>query len=127
MINQWIYRNGEKPFSVTEIKLPNKNIVFISVVKSGYTIKHNSIGKRLDASSLLKEYDLIPYEPYKDYKIDDKVYCGDSVNSISTAGHFSKVNKYGQPTTFVDGRTSFTEKETVSWNYCEKANKKNKQ
>jgi hypothetical protein len=126
MSKQWIYRNKNKPFSVTEILLPNGEIFLTSVHKTGAMIHHNPTGDRINYSGN-HSLDLILYEPYKDYKIDDKVYCGDSVNSISTAGHFSKVNKYGQPTTFINGRTSFTEKETVFWNYCEKAKSKDKQ
>jgi hypothetical protein len=126
MIKQWIYRNGEKPFSVTEIELPNGNVRLLSVSNNGVLRDYFCDG--LQKQLLIHEYDLIPYEPYADFKIDDKVYVKDTsaYKYQQVCGHFAGVNKNGQPTTFVDGRTSFTEKETLHWLYCEKANKEDK-
>jgi hypothetical protein len=129
MNKQWIYRNGQMPFSVTDIELPDGDIVIISIVKSGYTIKHNPLGRRIDASSLLREYDLIPYKPYADFKIDDKVNVTDFKDGDPIQAHWSGLDEDGKPTTFAGGKTSFTSSEDDQlyvWNFCEKANKEDK-
>ena len=124
MNKQWIYRNGDKPFSVTEIAMPDGSMCLTSVQVQGFLRFHYSTGKALQGS---RDLDLFPYEPYADFKIDDEVYVKDTAHQYQQiCGHFAGVNGNGQPTTFVDGRTSFTEKETVRWNYCEKANKEDK-
>ena len=124
MNKQWIYRNGDKPFSVTEIAMPDGSMCLTSVQVQGFLRFHYSTGKVLEGS---RDLDLFPYEPYADFKIDDEVYVKDTAHQYQQiCGHFAGVNGNGQPTTFVDGRTSFTEKETVRWNYCEKANKEDK-
>ena len=126
MNKQWIYRNGEKPFSVTEIVMTDGEVCYVSVTENEGIFIHQSDGKIMIRSCSV--YDLIPYEPYSDYEIDDKVYVKDTsaYKYQQVCGHFAGVNKNGQPTTFVDGRTSFTEKETLHWLYCEKANKEDK-
>jgi hypothetical protein len=129
MNKQWIYRNGDKPFSVTEIELPSGKLQYISVSELGGLRVHSSKGVVFTGNGNfdLHSYDLIPYEPYSAFKIDDEVYVKDTAHQYQQiCGHFAGVNGNGQPTTFVGGRTSFTEKETVHWLYCEKANKEDK-
>jgi hypothetical protein len=124
MNKQWIYRNGEKPFSVTEIELPNGNVRLLSVSNNGVLRDYFCDG--LQKQLLIHEYDLIPYEPYADFKIDDKVYVWDFKGGVKMAAHWSGLNQNGQPTVFLGGCTSFTEHGTNSWNFCEKANKEDK-
>jgi hypothetical protein len=125
MNKQWIYRNGDKPFSVTEVQMVNGEVKYISVSNNNILRTHFITG--LELNSCQTSWDLIPYEPYADFKIDDEVHCKDTAHQYQQiCGHFAGVNGNGQPTTFVDGRTSFTEKETVHWLYCEKAKKEDK-
>jgi hypothetical protein len=127
MNKQWIYRNGYKPFSVTEIKLPDGDMHIISVVESGFIIIHDSVGKRFNRL-MIDKYDLIPYEPYADFKIDDEVYVKDDEHDMNPlAGHFAGLNENGQPTTFLGGCTSFTHSGIIRWNFCEKAAPINKE
>ena len=124
MIKQWIYRNGDKPFTVTEIAMPDGSMCFASVQVQGFLRFHYSTGKVLEGS---RDLDLFPYEPYSDYEIDDKVYVSDlKEDSDPLPAYFAGLSKTGNPTTFLDGRTSFTENTTVPWLYCEKANKEDK-
>jgi hypothetical protein len=125
MNKQWIYRNGDKPFSVTEIELPCGGFDIISVVKSGYVIQHTALGKRTNNED---EFDLIPYEPYGDYVIDDEVHCWNNEQSIVESGHWAGLNSEGRPTTFTLGGTSFTRHslQVVAWFFCEKANKEDR-
>jgi hypothetical protein len=118
MNKQWIYRNGDKPFSVTEIAMPDGSMCFTSVQVQGFLRFHYGTGKVLEGS---RDLDLFPYEPYADFKIDDKVNVWDDEDDLVTSGHFAGVNKNGQPATFTNGRTSFTGSGTNSWNFCEKA------
>jgi hypothetical protein len=123
MNKQWIYRNGEKHFSVTEIKMPNGSRQYTSVTKEGGMRWHSNDGEGFD-----HKHDLIPYEPYADFKIDDKVYSWDDENGEVGCGHFAGLTADGKPTTFRDGGTSFTRHhlERFEWNFCEKANKEDK-
>ncbi|MFT5451715.1 MAG: hypothetical protein ACI9N9_001201 [Enterobacterales bacterium] len=124
MSKQWIYRNGDKPFSVTEIVMPDGSMCFTSVHVQGFLMLHYSNGKVLEVS---RDLDLIPYEPYADFKIDDKVYVKDAEHDKNPMpGHFAGLNENGQPTTFLGGCTSFTCSDINSWNFCEKANKEDK-
>jgi hypothetical protein len=126
MNKQWIYRNGEKPFSVTEIKTPNGEIFFTSAKNDGDIFIHNPTGGIRHYSGD-HSLDLIPYEPYADFKIDDKVYVKDVESDMNPMpGHFAGLNENGQPTTFLGGCTSFTCSGTIRWNFCEKAKKEDK-
>jgi hypothetical protein len=128
MIKQWIYRNGEKPFSVTEIERPDGEIFFTSVSKDSVIFNHNPLGERTNYS-INYAYDLIPYEPYTDFKIDDEVYVSDFKDNDPIQAHWSGLDENGKPTTFAGGKTSFTSSEDDQlyvWNFCEKANKEDK-
>jgi hypothetical protein len=126
MIKQWIYRNGDKPFSVTEIVMPGGEMRYVSATKS-----HGLRTHRTDGSILAHGYnelDLIPYEPYADFKIDDKVNVTDFKDNDPIQAHWSGLDENGRPTTFTNGGTSFTrsKEETIYWKFCEKANKEDK-
>jgi hypothetical protein len=125
MNKQWIYRKGEKPFSVTEIYAPNGDMKHISISKDNRMITHNKNGLILEDFG--GAYDLIPYDPYADFKIDDKVYVKDAEHDNNPMpGHFAGLNENGQPTTFLGGCTSFTCSGTIRWNFCEKADREDK-
>jgi hypothetical protein len=125
MNKQWIYRNGEKPFSVIEITSPEGRLFYVSMSFYGMAHFHNHDGT--SNCYCANRRDLIPYEPYADFKIDDKVYVKDTAHQYQQiCGHFAGVNENGQPTTFINGRTSFTGAEAVRWNFCEKAKKEDK-
>jgi hypothetical protein len=128
MNKQWIYRNGEKPFSVTEIVMTDGEVCYVSVTENEGIFIHQPDGKIMIRSCSV--YDLIPYEPYGDYEIDDEVYASDKENDQNNLPrHFAGLNGEGKPTTFDGGQTSFTtsiERYVSSWNFCEKANKEDK-
>ena len=128
MNKQWIYRNGEKPFSVTEIEGTDGQVRYASITKDN-TLKGHYPGGQI--SNLCKsDHDLTPYEPYADFKIDDKVNAWNCArNGIVTSGHFAGLNSEGSPTTFYMGGTSFTRNclDRCVWNFCEKAKKEDKQ
>ena len=125
MNKQWIYRNGEKPFSVTEILMPLGTINYASVSNIGGMFFHDFDGVVFDVNG---NHDLFPYEPYSDYEIDDKVNCWDDKNDEVGWGHFAGLDNHGKPTTFHKGGTSFTRSsiQRHSWKFCEKANKEDK-
>jgi hypothetical protein len=130
MNKQWIYRNGDKPFSVTEIETPNGEIFFTSARKDGLIFNHNPPGDVINYSGY-HHYDLIPYEPYAGFKIDDEVYVYDDDDGdkfTKETAHFAGIDKEGNPTAFRNGGTSFTRNplEIDSWDHCEKANKEDK-
>jgi hypothetical protein len=120
MDKQWIYRNGDKPFSVTELELPNGEVQYVSVSNLGGMRFHPNNGKVFNGTG---KYDLIPYEPYNDYEIDDEVYASDYESGIGNPAHWAGLDEDGRPTTFIEGGTSFTriEGETISWTFCKKA------
>jgi hypothetical protein len=122
MNKQWIYRKGEKPFSVTDIELPSGIIFFTSVSINGFVFDHNAHGERRGFSDI-NDYDLIPYEPYCSFKIDDEVNCWDDDDGDILSGHFAGLTTDGKPTIFHNGGTSFTRHplQRSSWNFCEKA------
>jgi hypothetical protein len=129
MSKEWIYRNGETPFSVTEIKLPDEDTVLLSVSKMGVIRNHFSSGNEIFSED--NQHYLIPYEPYSDFKIDDEVYVYDDDDGdefTKEAAHFAGIDKEGNPTAFRNGGTSFTRNpsEIDSWDHCEKANKEDK-
>jgi hypothetical protein len=126
MNKQWIYRNGEKPFSVTQIELPDGDTVLLSVSKIGVIRNHFSSGNEIFSED--NQHYLIPYEPYADFKIDDEVNSWDDENGEVGCGHFAGLDMNGKPTTFHNGGTSFTRhsSQRYSWNFCEKANKEDK-
>ena len=122
MSKQWIYRNGDKPFSVTEIVMTDGEVCYVSVTENEGIFIHQPDGKIMIRSCSV--YDLIPYEPYSDYEINDNVHCwNDKGNGIVTSGHFAGLNNEGRPTTFTMGGTSFTRHslDRYVWNFCEKA------
>ncbi|MFT6882532.1 MAG: hypothetical protein ACJAVY_001330 [Marinoscillum sp.] len=120
MNKQWIYRNGDKPFSVTEIELPDDDTVLLSVSKIGVIRNHFSNGNEIFSED--NQHYLIPYEPYADFKINDEVYGRDGEHDDSEGGHFAGLNSEGKPTTFHCGGTSFTRHslQVDTWNFCEK-------
>jgi hypothetical protein len=120
MNKQWIYRNGDKPFSVTDIVMPDGSMCFTSVHVQGFLMLHYSNGEVLKVN---RDLDLIPYEPYADFKIDDAVNMYDVENSEVGCGYFAGLTPDGKPTTFRDGGTSFTRGplERYEWNFCEKS------
>jgi hypothetical protein len=126
MNKQWIYRNGEKPFSVTEITSPEGRLFYVSMSLNGSVHLHNHDGTASFYGNSDKQ--LIPYEPYADFKIDDKVYASDEENDPTPlARHFAGLSEDGRPTTFNSGRTSFTkaaERDVMSWKFCKKAEPK---
>jgi hypothetical protein len=125
MNKQWIYRNGQIPFSVTDIELPSGIVFFTSVSINGFVFDHNSHGERRGFSDI-NDYDLIPYEPYADFKINDEVYSRDSVHDDWLRGHFAGLVN-GKPTVFVFGKSLFTSMcINVTVNFCKKANKEDK-
>jgi hypothetical protein len=126
MNNQWMYRNGERPFSVTEIELPDDDTVLLSVSKIGVIRNHFSGG--IEICSEDNQYDLIPYEPYSDFKIDDEVCVWDTKEGIKHRAHFAGLNSEGKPTGFGLGGTSFTRHslDRYVWNFCEKADREDK-
>ena len=130
MNKQWIYRNGDKPFSVTEIELPSGKLQYISVSELGGLRVHSYKGVVFTGNGNfdLHSYDLIPYEPYSDYVIDDEVNGWDDEDNLVTSGHFAGLTEDGKPTTFHLGGTSFTRHllQRDAWNFCEKADKEDK-
>ena len=132
MNKQWIYRNGEKPFSVTELLMPDGDTVLLSVSTIGIIRNHFSGGVEIFSED--NQCDLIPYEPYSDFKIDDKVNAYDDHNLKGEGRwyrgpyHFAGLDADGRPTTFWGGGTSFTRTadQTSVWDHCEKANKEDK-
>jgi hypothetical protein len=60
MNKQWIYRNGQHPFSVTEIEGTNGQVRYASITKDNTLKGHYPGGQN---SNLFKSgYDLIPYK-----------------------------------------------------------------
>jgi hypothetical protein len=120
MSKQWIYRNGDKPFSVTKIELPDGGVQYISAHETGGIRVHFTDGSVFGGTG---RYDLIPYEPYSDYVIDDKVYVTDYEGDLGSPSHWAGLDEQGRPTTFIEGGTSFTrmEGEIVTWTFCKKA------
>ena len=119
MNKQWIYRNGEKPFSVTEIIAPGGYVQYVSMSIDNQMRNHLTDGKTYIGCC---GYDIIPYEPYIDYEINDQVYGRHIENEKTTAGHFAGLNSDGKPTTFHNGGTSFTRHSLSvdTWSFCEK-------
>jgi hypothetical protein len=125
MNKQWIYRNGDKPFNVTEIVMPLGSINYISVSTIGLMRCHGVDGMVFDCDG---DYDLIPYEPYSDYVIDDNVNVWDDDDGDILSGHFAGLTTDGKPTIFHNGGTSFTRHslDRYVWNFCEKADREDK-
>jgi hypothetical protein len=125
MNKQWIYRNGDKPFSVTEIVMPDGSMCFTSVHVQGFLMLHYSSGKVLEVS---RDLDLIPYEPYSDYVIDDEFYVTDFKDGISQPAYWAGLDQHGKAAFFINGGTSFTRNkdQTIYWKYFEKANTEDK-
>jgi hypothetical protein len=122
MNKQWIYRNGDKPFSVTEIELPDGEFYLVSIAIDCVARNHyvsGNVRRTFDSSG----FDLIPYEPYSDYVINDEVNCWNDDDGDILSGHFAGLTTDGKPTIFHNGGTSFTRHPTQrsSWNFCEKA------
>jgi hypothetical protein len=127
MNNQWIYRNGERPFSVTEIVRPDGEIWLVSTSLLGGIRMHYPSGT-IFMRNKESDYDLIPYEPYSDYVIDDNVNVWDDDDGDILSGHFAGLTTDGKPTIFHNGGTSFTRHslDRYVWNFCEKADKEDK-
>jgi hypothetical protein len=120
MNKQWIYRNGDKPFSVTEVTSPEGRLFYVSMSLNGSVHLHNHDGTASFYGNSDKQ--LIPYEPYADFEINDKVYGRDDELDDSEGGHFAGLTDDGRPTTFHNGGTSFTRypHQRTAWNFCEK-------
>jgi hypothetical protein len=70
--------------------------------------------------------DLMEISPYADFKIDDKVLVWDDGQIEPYKYHFAGISKNGNPLTWDDGRTSFTEtKFTSEWKNCAKYEENN--
>lgn len=69
--------------------------------------------------------DLIEVSPWEDFKKDDKVMVRNGDCEGWTHRHFSHTDEYGKPHTFINGRTSFSNKgnPTVEWKFCRKPTK----
>ncbi len=121
MSKQWTYRNGDKPFSVTEIVMTDGEVCYVSVTENEGIFIHQPDGKIMIRSCSV--YDLIPYEPYRGYVVDDKVYVKDyEEDDQALPAHLAGLDKYGRPTVLTHGCTSFTTfGETVAFNFCVKA------
>jgi hypothetical protein len=126
MDKQWRYRNGDKPFGVAKIELPDGGVSYVSVTKSGRLVTHRPNGTLQAFAN--DGFDLIPYEPYSDFKIDDKVHGWNEKPGQVESGHFAGLTDDGRPTTFHWGGTSFTRLslQRNAWNFCEKADKEDK-
>jgi hypothetical protein len=120
MSKQWIYRNGDTPFSVTAIEIPDGEVCYVSVTKSGTLVTHRPNGTLWAYSE--DGYDLIPYEPYKDYVLNDVCLVTDYKGDLGNLAHWAGLDEEGRPTTYIEGGTSFTRRkdETVYWKYCKK-------
>lgn len=72
--------------------------------------------------------DLIPVNPYKDFKIDEPVLVSNylDVNDWQKR-HFAGISEDGKPLAFTNGKTSWTAKSinevntVTEWNFCRKA------
>lgn len=67
------------------------------------------------------QYDLIEVSPYDDFKIDDKVLVCRYEGAKWTKRYFAGVDENGNPMTYADGATSWSQHGTVSWKFCKKA------
>jgi hypothetical protein len=127
MNKQWIYRNGDKPFSVTEIKSPFGGVQYVSVSSNNGVRIHDVTGEGF--AGVHGSFDLIPYEPYSDFKHGDKVYVHDGDN-LPIAAYFRGLNCSGDPLTYPNGTSPFTwrtlDGDMTPWDYCEKADKGDK-
>lgn len=66
-------------------------------------------------------FDLIEVTPYEDFKIDDKVLVRRYESAKWTKRYFAGVDENGNPMTYGDGATSWSQHGTVSWKFCKKA------
>jgi hypothetical protein len=122
MSKQWIYRNGDKPFSVTEIVMLNGEVQYVSVSNANTLRCHFTNGSEFNGCH--SSHDLITYEPYSDFKIDDECYFMDSENNAMPilCGHWAGLDEHGKPTAFGEGKTSFTSNGSrKSFNFSKKA------
>jgi hypothetical protein len=121
MNKQWIFRNGEKPFSVTETVMPLGTINHVSVSNTGGMRFHNPDGVVFNGNV---DFDLIPYEPYSDYENGNEVYVHDG-DDEPQAAYFFGLDKNGNPLTYPSGTSPFTwvaaDGPMSPWDYCYKA------
>lgn len=61
--------------------------------------------------------DLVEYNPAEDLKVDDRILVkGNCSGGAWVPRHFSHIGDNGKVHAFLDGRTSFTTKNTTIWN-----------
>ena len=68
------------------------------------------------------ENDLVEVKSYEYFKIDDPVMVRRSDDDKWKKRYFSGVDRHGSPTTWVDGKTSWTNgfESVIVWTYCRK-------
>jgi hypothetical protein len=113
---------------VTEVTSPEGRLFYVSMSLNGSVHLHNHDGTASFYGNSDKQ--LIPYEPYSDYKNGDEVYAHDGDNPIPAAAYFFGLDGEGRPLTYPRGTSPFTyvEEDGVvrTWDYCEKAKKEDK-
>lgn len=67
-------------------------------------------------------FDLVEVKPYKDFKVDDKVFVRNSKRADWEKRHFARITPDGRVLAFMEGKTAWTSVgETAEWVYCIKA------
>lgn len=103
-----ICTNLKSDFPVVAIITDNSNL---EIVK-----QYTETGKYYD-ESIDHNFDLIEYNPVEDLKVDDRILVkGDCSSGGWIPRHFSHIGDNGKVHAFLDGRTSFTTKNTTIWN-----------
>lgn len=103
-----ISTNLKNDFPVVAIITDNSNL---DIVK-----QYTETGKYYD-ESIDHDFDLIEYNPVEDLKVDDRILVkGDCSSGGWITRHFSHIDDNGKVHAFLDGRTSFTTKNTSIWN-----------
>ena len=109
------YRNGEIPFSVTEVETPTGRHI-VSISASGNTWWHDKDGKYANLSRTESDKDLIEVSPYDHIKKGDRVLAGPH----KYRRIFSHVSKEGAACCFAQGRTEWSScGETSRWSHVE--------
>lgn len=66
--------------------------------------------------------DLVPVNPFKDLKVDDKILVWDEGITTKQKRHFAGLSKTGRVLAFPNGTTSFScpfHRNPMEWTYCE--------